>query len=336
MSWLLWIIFISLGPLSLGLWHRFRAGSFFGRRCGKAPNVDMTGKVVLVTGGARGIGKQTALAIKQMNANVAVLDIGFNDMEKLAFVEDTGLEYFECDLSSQRSIENFVRQFTFKHKKLDVLCNNAGIVYSGGLNTKVTEDGFSRVIGINFLGPFLLTQLLATLLLASPCGRVVNVASHQHENGTIDFENLQSFNLMDPLPYANSKLCLVLMAKKLNRILTAYQQKGEALAVHPGAVYSTIHKNTPAIFKIFFVPFAWLFFRSTMEGAQTSIFACTYPDEQRRLGGTYMEHLQVSTSKNPLSNDEELQDRLWVAALDLCFKGNSKEKCNFTRLLSAH
>jgi NAD(P)-dependent dehydrogenase (short-subunit alcohol dehydrogenase family) len=95
--------------------------------------------------------------------------------------------------------------------RLDVLCNNAGIVYSGGLNMGKTVDGNSLVFGINFLGPFYLTQLLAALLLAAPAARIVNVASHQHENGTVNFENIQSFGVMDPLPYANSKLCLLLM-----------------------------------------------------------------------------------------------------------------------------
>ncbi len=47
---------------------------------------------------------------------------------------------------------------------------------------------------------------------------------------------------------------------------TIYQKAAEAMAVHPGAVYSTIHKNTPMIFKLFFVPFAWLLFRTATEG----------------------------------------------------------------------
>ena len=92
-----------------------------------------------------------------------------------------------CDFGSQAQIRKLASDVLAKYDRLDVLVNNAGL---GTLRREVTEDGIERTFAVNHLGPFLLTNLLLDLLVKSAPARVVNVASVEHYDATMDLSDL--------------------------------------------------------------------------------------------------------------------------------------------------
>jgi NAD(P)-dependent dehydrogenase (short-subunit alcohol dehydrogenase family) len=98
-----------------------------------------------------------------------------------------GIEIVQLDLSSQVSVRQFAENFTAKYDRLDVLANNAGIMW---VPYGTTEDGYECQFGTNHLGHFALTGLLMDVLLQTPGSQVVNVISSGHRSGTIDIDNL--------------------------------------------------------------------------------------------------------------------------------------------------
>src|SRR5687767_405174 len=136
-------------------------------------------KTALVTGATSGIGKAIATGLARAGAHVTVLarnrergESTLAEIRKAA--PESHLELLLCDLSSQRSVREAVAAFKKKHDRLHILVNCAGVF----LPTRtVTEDGVEATFATNYLGPFLLTNLLLPLLKKAAPSRIVNVAS---------------------------------------------------------------------------------------------------------------------------------------------------------------
>jgi NAD(P)-dependent dehydrogenase (short-subunit alcohol dehydrogenase family) len=145
---------------------------------------NLSTKVIIVTGGDSGLGFATATSMAKMGATVIIATHNLAKGEKAAqeIVNATGgvVYGYSLDLASFASVRAFAQKFTDEfHSKLDILFNNAGI--SGGTSADVlTSDGFEEVFQVNYLGPFLLTELLLPALRASN-GRIVNTASTAHQ-----------------------------------------------------------------------------------------------------------------------------------------------------------
>ncbi|KAI0115904.1 short-chain dehydrogenase [Nemania sp. FL0031] len=166
---------------------------------------DLSGKVYLVTGANTGIGKEVAGILYSKNAAVYVAarnaEKGANAIASIkeAFPSSGGrLELLQLDLSDLTTIKASAEAFLAKEKRLDVLFNNAGVMFPP--NGSKTAQGYELQLGTNCLGPFLFTQLLTPTLIATaktaPKGsvRVVWVSSsaadHLNPRGGIDFDNL--------------------------------------------------------------------------------------------------------------------------------------------------
>jgi len=153
----------------------------------KAPNKIMDGKVVLVTGGTGGIGKDIAVGLASMGASVVVVGRKRSKGEAaVAEIKATSgneaLELMVADLSSQAEIHRLAREFEAHHDRLDVLVNNAGGLHSRRWET---ADGVEGTIAVIHLAPILLTSLLHPMLHRSAPSRIVNVSSwaHRRANG---------------------------------------------------------------------------------------------------------------------------------------------------------
>ncbi|CAH2220508.1 dehydrogenase reductase SDR family member on chromosome X [Pelobates cultripes] len=156
------------------------------------------GKVAIVTGGAKGIGYCTAMHLSQLGMHVILAGNketeGIDAAKKIQErTQNNKVEFVYCDLSSMKSIRKFVQNFKTKNLKLHILVNNAGVML---VNEKKTQDGFEEHFGLNYLGHFLLTNLLMTFLKKSGThdsnARVVTVSSATHYVGELNFEELQS------------------------------------------------------------------------------------------------------------------------------------------------
>src|SRR5256885_6362588 len=176
-------------------------------------------RVCLITGANSGIGKATALELAGMGATLVIVardkQKGENAMSEIR--SDTGnnsIELLLADLSSLQSVRELAQQFQAKYSKLHVLINNAGLFNQ---RRHVTPDGYEATFAINYLAPFLLTNLLLDELRSSTPSRIVNVSSVGHYDGHINFDDINmEKNYGGWKAYQQSKLALDRKSTRLN------------------------------------------------------------------------------------------------------------------------
>jgi NAD(P)-dependent dehydrogenase (short-subunit alcohol dehydrogenase family) len=208
-----------------------------------------TGKKAVVTGANTGLGFETALGLAKTGATVI---LACRDPEKaaqakaqiLTQVPNADIETIPLDLSRLASVREFAAQYQQKYDQLDLLINNAGIMFPP--YTK-TEDGFESQIGVNHLGHFLLTALLLKLMPDSSESRVVSLSSNAHKFGKINFEDLQSEQkYSSTAAYGQSKLACLLFADELHRRLVANGKQILSVCAHPGVAQTELARHMPS------------------------------------------------------------------------------------------
>ncbi|XP_049640815.1 retinol dehydrogenase 14 [Suncus etruscus] len=285
----------------------------------------MQGKTVLITGANSGLGRATAAALLRMGARVIM---GCRDRARaeeaagqlrrelsspgfMGSSPDPGsvgeLVVKELDLASLRSVHAFCQEMLQEEPRLDVLINNAGVFQCPYMKT---EDGFEMQFGVNHLGHFLLTNLLLGLLKSSAPSRIVVVSSKLYKYGDINFEDLnseQSYN--KSFCYSRSKLANILFTRELARRLEGTNVTVNVL--HPGIVRTNLgrHIHIPLLVKPLFNLVSWAFFKSPMEGAQTSIYLASSP-EVEGVSGKYFGDCKEEELL-PKAMDESVARKLW-------------------------
>jgi NAD(P)-dependent dehydrogenase (short-subunit alcohol dehydrogenase family) len=270
-------------------------------------------KLILVTGGTSGIGKETVRGLASTGATVVFTAREREKGEKVIkeIIEETGnsnVEYLLCDLASLSSIRKCVGEFEKRYQRLDVLINNAGVLPQ---ERQESKDGIELNLAINFLAPFLLTNLLLPLLKQSTPSRIINVSSSMHKEGQIDFADLESKKSFDKYKaYAQSKFALLLFTKKLAREL-----KGSGVtvnALHPGVVGTEMTMRNVRTMN----PLAAFVFKRTLitpvQGAETSVYLATSP-EVTNVSGEYFAKKKIVKS-SPQSYDMNVAEKLWALA----------------------
>jgi NAD(P)-dependent dehydrogenase (short-subunit alcohol dehydrogenase family) len=271
---------------------------------------NMQGKVCLVTGATSGIGKATALGLAQAGANVVLVA---RNAEQGAAIrteikEQSGNEAIElliADLSSQAAIRQLVQTFLTQHQTLHVLINNAGVMMG---HRTTTVDGIETMLAVNYLAPFLLTNLLLDVIKASAPARIINVTSIP-ANVKINFADLQATRKYSGFAqYQHTKLALVLFTYELARRL---QGTGVTVnCLHPGTVNTNILRNPPPLIGLAAkVPLASLFFISPEKGAETSLYLATAPEVEQVTGKYFIKMKEARSAKE--SYDEQVARRLW-------------------------
>lgn len=271
----------------------------------------MNGKTVCITGANSGIGYHTALELARQGAKIIM---GVRDPEKgngaisaiLQEVPGADLAVFPLDLGSRISIEAFARDVVENTQHLDVLINNAGVMYD---TFQTTADGFECQIGINHFGPFLLTHLLLDLLRRAPASRVINVSSSAHFGAKIDFERFRSGRgKYRGMPaYAQSKLANVIFTREMARRYPEIR----SYSLHPGVVATRIVRPGRGGWLLtlgwnLMKPFSF----SPKRGAKTSIFLATAHPAPEPNGQYFDEH-QKAMRPSRLAQDEALGRALW-------------------------
>lgn len=139
----------------------------------------LEGKLALVTGGARGIGKEIAMLFAKHGANIAICDVNLEEAEKTAKeIQDLGRESlaFKADVTNSSQIQGMVDKILDKFNKIDILINNAGIT-KDNLLLRMSEEEWDKVIAVNLKGAFLCTKIVAKVMLKQRFGKIVNLAS---------------------------------------------------------------------------------------------------------------------------------------------------------------
>jgi NAD(P)-dependent dehydrogenase (short-subunit alcohol dehydrogenase family) len=281
---------------------------------------DLTGKVIIVTGGNSGLGYESVKAFAKKGAEVILASRSFEKGEaaKKAIGEIKGnISVLPLDLMDFYSIKNFTEKFHQKYKRLDVLLNNAGIMTTPYF---LTKDGLEAQMGTNHFGHFALTGLLFNLLKNTPESRIVNVSSMAHKQGKMDFSNLLFENGKGYSPiksYGRSKLANLLFTYELQRRIEAKGIKSIAVAAHPGVSNTNLARylEDKLIFKIL-MPLMSPFIQEQDMGALPQIRASV--DEHVKGGEYYgpdgfneMKGKPVLVQSNAASHNLEDAKKLW-------------------------
>ncbi|XP_011899910.1 PREDICTED: retinol dehydrogenase 14 [Cercocebus atys] len=316
-----------LAALGGALWlaaRRFAGSGVQRQRGGGDPGL-MHGKTVLITGANSGLGRATAAELVRLGARVIM---GCRDRARaeeaagqlrreLRQAAECGPEpgvgeageliVRELDLASLRSVRAFCQEMLQEEPRLDVLINNAGIFQCPYMKT---EDGFEMQFGVNHLGHFLLTNLLLGLLKSSAPSRIVVVSSKLYKYGDINFDDLnseQSYN--KSFCYSRSKLANILFTRELARRLEGTNVTVNVL--HPGIVRTNLgrHIHIPLLVRPLFNLVSWAFFKTPVEGAQTSIYLASSP-EVEGVSGRYFGDCKEEELL-PKALDESVARKLW-------------------------
>lgn len=143
-------------------------------------NIDLTGKVALVTGGSRGLGKQMVQAFADAGAAVAIVSRKIDACEELAAQlrpRGVNARAYACHIGRWNEIQPLVDKVYADFGKVDILVNNAGMSPLYPSLDEVTEANFDSVIGVNFKGPFRLTALVGARMHRGEGGSVINISS---------------------------------------------------------------------------------------------------------------------------------------------------------------
>lgn len=186
----------------------------------------LEGKTALVTGAARGIGLEIALAFAAEGASVAVADLSQADSAAAAadIAAKTGARTLGLglDVSREADCEKAVEETEKAFGRLDVLVNNAGIT-KDNLVLRMKEADFSAVIDVNLKGSFLMAKAASKLMLKARSGRIINIASVVGQSGQAGQAN-----------YSASKAGLIGLTKSLAREFAPRQVLVNAVA--PGFI----------------------------------------------------------------------------------------------------
>lgn len=142
--------------------------------------MDFTGKVALVTGGSRGIGRAICVELARLGANVALCYAGNAQSaeETVSACEALGIKALavRCDVSDAQAVAGFVDAAIKEFGRIDILVNNAGITRDGLLMT-MKEENFDAVINTNLKGAFLAMRAVTRPMMKQRYGRIVNLSS---------------------------------------------------------------------------------------------------------------------------------------------------------------
>lgn len=244
----------------------------------------LPGKVAIVTGANSGLGLETSAELARAGATVVMAcrdpqraTAALEEMQRRA--PGAKVEAMALDLADLASIRAFADAFKHKYPRLDILCNNAGVMH---LPHQKTRDGFEMQIGTNHLGHFALTGLLLDQLNATPGARIVTVASVAHRwTQGIDLDDLnwerRPYSKGDA--YGKSKLANLMFHFELERRLKQSGSQVLALAAHPGYAATNIGfgtKGKTPLWKRWAMNLGnALFAQSAAAGSLPSLYAAT-------------------------------------------------------------
>jgi NAD(P)-dependent dehydrogenase (short-subunit alcohol dehydrogenase family) len=266
-------------------------------------------RTVVITGGNSGIGLATATELSRRGADVVLTardpGRGRAAADQIEAETHRTVTPMVLDLSSFASIRSFADELATRGRT-DVLINNAGVYVS---SRRITADRHEWTMGVNHLGPFLLTCLLASDPATLP-HRIVNVASEMHRNTKHDpgFSELESGSrYRGTQAYARSKLANILFTGELARRLD--DTGSSTFAVHPGVVATRIAQDGDSRLGSLLWKASSRWMRTPEEGAATSIYLATESGIERYSGDYFSDERVVEPSAAGLDHDAAA--RLW-------------------------
>lgn len=280
------------------------------------------GKIAIVTGANTGLGYETAihLAQKDMTVIMACRNLDKAQQAKGRIQENVpgaDLDILPIDLTDLSSVRAFAETFKAQYNRLDLLINNAGIMFPP---YEKTVDGFESQMGANYFGHFLLTALLLDKMPDSTESRVVSLSSgaHQYASEGPNFDDLQSEQNYSKMgAYAQSKLACLMFGNELQRRLDHAGKQILSVSAHPGMAPTELARHMPWYQLLFLKYTIGLFlFHPVEAAAMPTVLAALGTDVK---GGDYLGPQGVLemvgkpglAKKSNASQDTAMAERLW-------------------------
>lgn len=287
--------------------------------------IDLHGKTAIVTGGNTGIGLQTVKTLSVAGASVIIPARDIAKAEKnLQGISNVIIE--EMDLMNPDSISSFTQKYLDSGRPLDLLINNAGIMW---VPLRRDSRGYESQLATNYLALFQLTAQLWPVLKKNDGARVVNVSSGGHQFSDFNFEdpNFLTREYETLQAYGQSKTAVNLFSLELDNRAKSYNVRSYSLC--PGAVGGTeLGREAPVdlFHKLGFsdaegniLPEVAASLKTVEQGAATTVWAATSP-LLNSIGGVYCEHADIAQLRSdvsiiggvkPYSLDQINAERLW-------------------------
>ncbi|KAI3706603.1 hypothetical protein L6452_24464 [Arctium lappa] len=281
--------------------------------------VDATDLTVIITGGASGIGLETSrvLALRGAHVIIAARNMEAANEAKqtiLKTYEYAKIDVFHLDLSSLKSVKTFADDFIALNLPLNVLINNAGIMFCP---YQLSQDGIEMQFATNHLGHFYLTNLLLDKMKNTASatgieGRIVNVSSvahlHTYEEG-IKFDAINDKNsYSDKKAYGQSKLASILHANELSRRLKEEGVNITVNCVHPGLIMTNLMKHSLNLMRIMKL-LTYVLWKNVPQGAATTCYVAVHPNLKGVSGKYFLDCNEWPASD--FARDPKMAKKLW-------------------------
>ncbi|XP_058406878.1 retinol dehydrogenase 11-like [Diceros bicornis minor] len=305
------LVLVFLLRLCVRLWHKSHLWDL--QHC----STDLTGKTAVVTGANSGIGKVVSQELARRGAQVILACRSFErGQQALAEIQAAlkchHLLLGEVDLSSMASIRSFARWLLQEYPEIHLLVNNAAVC---GFPMTLTPEGLDLTFATNYIGPFLLTNLLQGALQRAGSARVVNVSSFQQARGYIDEGHLTGAGR--PLTFNQNYYCSKLLLTSFTGEL-ARRLQGTGVTVNsvdPGVVYTEIMKHFSWFYRFLF----WLvsFFIKDLKQGAIPVLYLSLAKELDGISGKYFSSSCVISPPPKAAQDPHVAQSLWNATVQL-------------------
>lgn len=269
----------------------------------------LKGQTIIITGASDGVGAATARALHKRGAKVVV--VGRSPQKTRAVAAELHADYYIADFTHLDDVRTLAATLLKNYPKIDVLINNAGLIWS---KHTVTTDGHEITFQVNHLAPFLLTNLLKQRLIDSH-SRIINTSSkgNNFKRAHVDLNDLEHEASYDALSaYTTSKLENIMFTKELARRWSKY---GVSVAsFHPGDVASSFGTQGTLAVRLFMKsPLKHFLLISPEEAADTPTWlASTKPGVDWQSGEYYVK--RKAAPYNSQADDQVICEGLWQAS----------------------
>ncbi|KAF3960591.1 hypothetical protein CMV_014718 [Castanea mollissima] len=281
--------------------------------------IDASNLTAIVTGGASGIGLETVrvLALRKAHVIIAARNMEAANAAKQLILKDNEtarVDVLKLDLCSMKSVRAFVDDFNALNVPLNILINNAGVMFCP---FQLSKDGIEMQFATNHIGHFFLTNLLLekmknTARSTNIEGRIVNLSSIAHnytyEQG-IRFDQINDESgYSDKKAYGQSKLANILHVNELSR---RFQEEGINItvnSVHPGLIMTPLMRYSELLMRLIRV-FTFYLWKNVPQGASTTCYVALHPNLKGVTGKYYLDCNEMKPSA--FASDTVLAKNLW-------------------------
>jgi NAD(P)-dependent dehydrogenase (short-subunit alcohol dehydrogenase family) len=279
-------------------------------------DIDLNGKIAIVTGGYSGIGLETTRELVSSGAEVIIpakrSKVAIKNLEGIVSKENV----IEMDLSDLNSVKNFTDGYKENFNRLDLLINNAGIMACP--ETRIGKNWESQ-IAINHFGHFMLTKELMDMMADNDGARFVSLSSSAHSLTGMLWDDIHFLNSPYDkwMAYGQSKTASSLIAIEFDKLMKDKGVRG--FSVHPGGIMTPLQRHLQ---NEEMVTLGWMkedgslsdlaknFFKTTSQGASTTLWCATSPS-LNNIGGVFCEDCDIAKIKSEV--DESMQRYFGVA-----------------------